>query len=294
MFKALELFSGIGAFAQAAGKHKIQVVAAFDQDPRANATYKLNHGLMPKSRNLDSISADELPAADLWWMSPPCQPYSVRGNQKGLQDPRARSLVNLLGHVKSHRPKAIMLENVLGFRDSDAHKLAADTFAGLNYECHLIEHSPTDFGVPMRRPRLYLVATASGVTFRSPELRKSADIELKSFIRPEFDEALIVSEKDFDKYSCSLHIVKPTDRQAYAICFTSGYWKSFKSSGTYVQTGEGKIRRFSPEEIVALMGFSSDFAFPDNLTMQAKLHLAGNTVDVRSIEYMLNGLSNLG
>lgn len=293
MFKALELFSGIGAFAEAAEKLHIQVVAAYDQDPRANETYKLNHGIMPSSRNLDTVSSAELPPADLWWMSPPCQPYSVRGNQKGLQDPRARSLVNLLSHVKNHNPKAIILENVLGFRDSDAHRLVVETLSNLGYQSRLVELSPTDFGIPMRRPRLYLVATASGINFKPQDLPTIPAVKLKTFIKPEFDEALVVRANDFARYCESLHVIKPADEDAYATCFTSGYWKSFKSSGTFLQICEGKIRRFSPEEIVSLMGFSPQFAFPNHLSMSAKLHLAGNTVDVRAIEYMLNGLSNL-
>lgn len=293
MIKALELFSGIGAFAEAARKMNIEVVAAFDQDPRANLTYALNHGLQPSPRNLDTITAKELPPADLWWMSPPCQPFSVRGNQKGLNDPRSRSFVNLMGHLKEHRPRVFMLENVSGFMDSDAHDLAKKTLQELGYESHVLEHSPTDFGVPMRRPRLYLVATANGVTFEHAEVKTTSSVALQDFVRDSFSDDLIVTQREFEKYAPSLHIVRPGDRNAYATCFTSGYWKSFKSSGTFIELGKMKIRRFSPEEIIELMGFSANFTFPDQLTLQAKLQLAGNTVDVRSIEYMLNGLSNL-
>jgi DNA (cytosine-5)-methyltransferase 1 len=292
MIKALELFSGIGAFAEAAGKTDVNVIAAFDQDPRANATYELNHGLKPSARNLDTITSKELPSADLWWMSPPCQPYSVRGNQKGLNDPRSRSFVNLMGHLKDHRPSVFMLENVAGFLDSDAHRMAAENLRSLGYEIHVIERSPTDFGVPMRRPRIYLVATTDGVTFTAGNEKTTKTILLEDFVNDSFTEELIVSKQDFDKYGRSLHIVKPGQDEAYATCFTSGYWKSFKSSGTFIELENEVIRRFSPEEIVALMGFSATFAFPDHLSLQAKLQLAGNTVDVRAIEYMLNGLSS--
>ena len=293
MIKALELFSGIGAFAEAAKQRNIEVVAAFDQDPRANLTYALNHGLEPKTRNLDTITAKELPPADLWWMSPPCQPYSVRGNQKGLNDPRSRSFINLMGHLKEHKPRVLILENVAGFKGSDGHSLATVTLQNLGYQSDLIELSPIDFGVPMRRPRLYLVATASGVIFTAPEEKNASSIRLQDFVKDSFLDDLVVAQRDFDKYAPSLHVIKPGDEDAYAICFTSGYWKSYKSSGTFIELENAKIRRFSPEEIVALMGFSANFTFPESLTLQSKLQLAGNTVDVRAIGYMLNGLSNL-
>lgn len=290
MFKALELFSGIGAFAEAAAKRSIQVVAAFDQDPRANSTYLLNHGLKPAARNLDTITSEELPAADLWWMSPPCQPYSVRGNQRGLSDPRSNSFVNLMGHIKDHKPKVFMMENVSGFINSDAHRLAEETFRKLGYQAHLLELSPANFGIPMRRPRLYLVATVTGITFKTPESGSYPEQRLESFVQQAFSDALLVSQRDFDKYAPSLHIIKPTDPNAYAICFTSGYWKSYRSSGTFIEVKDGAIRRFSPDEIVSLMGFSCKFTFPGDLSLQAKLQLAGNTVDVRAIDYLLAGL----
>jgi hypothetical protein len=39
------------------------------------------------------------------------------------------------------------------------------------------------------------------------------------------------------------------------------------------------------------MGFAPGFEFPKDLTTQAKLKLAGNTVDVRAIDYLLSGIS---
>lgn len=291
MIRALELFSGIGAFAEASAKRSIEVVGAFDQDPRANQTYLLNHGLKPIARNLDTIAATELPAAELWWMSPPCQPYSVRGNRKGLNDPRSRSFVNLLKLLKIHRPKVLMLENVSGFRDSDAHRLALDIFSEIGYVSHCLELSPTDFGVRMRRPRFYLVATAEVAMFQAPSIPQPHSASLKDFIHERFSEDLIVSQKDYRRYAQSLHIINASQKDAYAICFTSGYWKSYRSSGTFIEIENQKIRRFSPEEIVALMGFSAEFSFPPELTTSAKLKLAGNTVDVRAIDYLLSGIS---
>lgn len=291
MIKALELFSGIGAFAEAAPAHKIEVIAAFDQDPRANATYFANHGMQPKSRNLDTVKANELVSADLWWMSPPCQPYSVRGNQKGLQDPRSASLVNLLNLLPFHRPQVLLLENVSAFRGSDAHQLCLKVFEDNGYTSQFFELSPTDFGIPMRRPRLYLVATAGSVIFKAQDLQEFKVRSIWDFVEPSYSEDLLVAQSDYEKYAKSLHIIEPGDAGAYAICFTSGYWKSFKSSGTFIRVGDRQIRRFSPQEIVALMGFSSEFAFPGQLTMSAKLKLAGNTVDVRAIDFLLQGIT---
>lgn len=56
-------------------------------------------------------------AADVWTMSPPCQPYTRVGLQQGSQDARSRSFLYLLDVLKKmvHRPRYILVENVKGF-----------------------------------------------------------------------------------------------------------------------------------------------------------------------------------
>lgn len=291
--KALEFFSGIGAFAEAARHFGIEVQSAFDIDIRANQTYELNFGLKPNHRNLDTIFAEQISFADLWWMSPPCQPYTVRGNQKDLQDPRTKSLVNLLEILKIAKPKAVLVENVSGFRGTDAHHLLLKTFDEAGYRVDSLELDPFDFGIPMRRPRLYFVATTSGVIFHPVPLSEFAGNfhKLAEFIGPDFEKNLIIDDQSQTRYGDSLHAVDPNDPAAYAICFTSGYWKSFRSSGSYIRLSDGKLRRFAPEEIIRLLGFSEHFHFPDGLSLQAKIQLAGNSVDVRAVKYLLSGLS---
>ncbi|MGH9548353.1 MAG: DNA cytosine methyltransferase, partial [Terriglobales bacterium] len=64
--KAIEFFSGIGAFAQAAREFDLEVIAAFDQNESANIVYAHNFGWQPSHRNLDSIQKCDLPDADVW------------------------------------------------------------------------------------------------------------------------------------------------------------------------------------------------------------------------------------
>jgi tRNA (cytosine38-C5)-methyltransferase len=60
--------------------------------------------------------------ADLWLMSPSCQPYTVLNpNAKGEADPRAKSFLHMINVVlpelaglKKH-PSHILVENVAGF-----------------------------------------------------------------------------------------------------------------------------------------------------------------------------------
>jgi len=156
--RAIEFFSGIGAFAEATRNCEIEVVAAFDQNSAANSVYAHNFSLQPYSRNLDTIKLDDIPPADLWWLSPPCTPFSVRGKQRGLNDPRAVSFLNLITLARTATPQYVLIENVLGFRDSPALDQAKLKLEPLGY--YFIQHNlcSTQFGVPMRRPRHFVVA----------------------------------------------------------------------------------------------------------------------------------------
>ena len=58
-----------------------EIVAAIDQNDKALEVYRHNfpdHRVLP--RLLEGMPTAELAAfeADLWWLSPPCQPFTVR------------------------------------------------------------------------------------------------------------------------------------------------------------------------------------------------------------------------
>jgi DNA (cytosine-5)-methyltransferase 1 len=76
--KALELFCGIGGFAAAVAGSGVEIVGSLDHDQAAIDVYRLNFpGHEAQKRDLEKISSEEVAAyqADLWWLSPPCQPY---------------------------------------------------------------------------------------------------------------------------------------------------------------------------------------------------------------------------
>lgn len=285
--RALEFFSGIGAFAQAACESEIEVVGAFDQKEEANATYYLNYGLRPKARNLDSISLDEIPEADIWWMSPPCTPFSVRGKQKDDGDPRAASFLNLIRHVPRLLPGAILVENVLGFVGSRVHKFFLATLTDCGYTTTELDLCPTAFGVPMRRPRHFVVAVRDDRQLVQVELLQKPPVLLANFLEPESDPALTVEEEILERYGQGFDIVNPSAPDAYLTCFTSGYWRCRKASGSLLALPDGGARRVSPAEILRLLGFGPDYVFPDRLDLPARWRLVGNSVDVRAVRHLL-------
>ena len=284
--QALEFYSGIGAFAQAAMRLNVSVAAAFDQSQWANETYQFNYGHRPISRNLDSIGESAVPASDLWWMSPPCTPFSRRGKQKDDVDNRARSFLRLIDLMKSKRPHFILIENVEGFIGSNVHKHLIERLNQYGYQFTEVRLCSSSFGVPMLRPRVFIVASLDGLNldFAPP----------KSLAPSELDHYLFASGSDLhcdpemlSRYEAVLNIVDPKLPGSYLICFTSGYHRCRQASGSLITTGSGQTRFVAPAEILGLLGFDQKFSIPDTIPLEVAYKLVGNSVDVRAINYLL-------
>jgi site-specific DNA-cytosine methylase len=288
---AVEFFSGIGAFAEAPQSHDLEIVAAFDQCAEANQTYQKNFGLEPNSRNLDSLRQAEIPQADIWWMSPPCKPFTVRGKKRDDEDPRAASFLKLISLIPRHLPDYIFVENVLGFRNSRVHSKLTETLKNEGYSVSRHEICPTELGIPMKRPRIFVLACQNRpIKIQSPDHGRLSEMaSVKSFLREsEHNHELLVDQSDLERYGPSLNILDPHEQDAVAICFTSNYWKSMKASGSLLKLPDQRARRFAPEEILRLLGFGPGFSFPETLDMRTRWRLAGNSVDVRSIRSLLD------
>jgi len=166
MLRVLELFSGIGGMHCALDLIDLnyEIIAAIDINPTANLVYSSNFPNIPIiSRSIETISLNQWEKwhADLWTMSPPCQPFTRQGKQEDLNDRRTDGFVYLmktiLCQLKS-KPKYILLENVSGFEYSQAHQLLLETLQSNNYSYQQYLLSPIQFGIPNSRLRYYLIA----------------------------------------------------------------------------------------------------------------------------------------
>jgi site-specific DNA-cytosine methylase len=291
--KAVELFSGIGGFNQAASRCGIKIVAAFDQDSIANEVYAVNHGLKPICRNLDSVRGGEIPQAELWWMSPPCTPYTIRGAQRDEKDRRAQSLLNLITIILREKPKIVVIENVLHFGRSTVLKKFKHGLAQEGYEYSEIILCPTQFGIPMRRPRLFIWATTSKITQPAKLSEPIPSVDdiffqpLTDFLIGEPSEELKIDKSILERYGAVLNIIDPSKPEQKAICFTAGYGKCFKASGSLLLMPDGSVRRFAPGEILKLMGFPDHFRMPESVSLAKQWKLLGNSLELRSVLFVL-------
>lgn len=291
--RAIEFFSGIGAFSQAVklAHLPIQVVQAFDQSQWANKTFAFNNGLHPNATNLDTIKSDSIKDADLWWMSPPCTPYSRRGLRKDLSDPRSASFQHLLKLVPEHKPQYILIENVAGFIGSQMENKLGEALEGWGYNLEKIQLCPSQMLVPMLRPRLFIVAILNARVDLSPAppLVSKNERSLLHYLSGIDDNFDFMPKEELQRYAAVLNIIDPQAIDARAICFTSGYYRCRKAAGSLLQCGES-VRYFQAKEILRLLGFSESYKIPSDIPANISYRLVGNSVDTRCIRHLLSCL----
>lgn len=279
----IEFFSGIGAF-RAASAHRVTVLQAFDQDEEANRFYALNFGQWPRSKNLVSLQSRDLHPADGWHLSPPCQPYSRKGRQRDLADPRSAPLRILIERLEEMAPRYILLENVPPFSESEAHRELLSVLRVLGRYVEERTLCPTQLGIPNRRLRYYLLARATPFP-PQPQLPDLTS-QLGDFLDPSPSPELRVDSSFVARHRRALDLVLPT---GVAACFGSSYGHARSRAGSYLVEHDG-FRRFSPGEILRLLGFGADVRFPQDTPLATAWRLAGNSMSVPVVRFLLNWL----
>ncbi len=292
--KILELFAGIGAVAHAVSE-RYEIAAAIDINENAKTVYRANFDHRYLTREIASLSDDELGefGADLWWMSPPCQPFTRRGKQQGADDPRAQPMLRVFDAIENLQPKAIVLENVVGFESSPAWAAIREIFVRASYRYHRAQLCSTMFGLPNARPRFFVVASRdeeielSPPPFVAPEplvnFLDSSEQAKRWHGQVEVDSAFVC------KYEDGINVVD--QKSTLTRCFTSAYGKSHVQSGSYLKfqnsNGQNRFRRLSPTESLRLLGFSSCYQLPDGLSARQFWKLIGNSVSVPCVGHVL-------
>lgn len=282
-YRALEFFSGIGAFAQVKPEFDLDIVQAFDQGEDANLVYELNYKHSPSTRNLDSIKASQIQEADIWWMSPSCLPYTRKGKNADIEDARAQSFLNLTNLIEKILPERIFLENVPEFEHSKAMQVLSKTLNSAKYNFKTFNLCSTELGTPMLRRRFFLAASRTGL-IEDIEIKSKEKRPLSDFIDKNADASLYLDEDKLSKLDAFDIVNESSSRTT---CFTSSYGKQHKASGSLFEVSANKIRYFSAEEILSLLGFSSHFKFPPQMSNKTKWRLVGNSVDTRIIKLLL-------
>lgn len=196
---ALEFFAGIGLARAALESVGIDTIWANDYDIHKQNMYKGQWGDEEFIlSDIHSLNSDDLPAADVAWSSSPCTDLSLAGKRVGLRGGRESSaffgFTKLIRGMGKHKPKVIVLENVVGLATShnkEDIKAAAIEFNSMGYAVDAITLDARRF-IPQSRPRLFLVGALSPISGGdiNPTLRPHwlswlhEDPEISTFFTP--------------------------------------------------------------------------------------------------------------
>lgn len=180
----IDLFSGCGGFTLGMLRSGFRCLAAIDVDAVAVATLQANSaeganiGLSPVEhaleRNLRTFEPDRLAEiiktnhVDVIVGGPPCQGFSTvrqrdgsnHGSERLIRDPRRHLYRRFLHYVEFFRPKAFVIENVLGIRSAAGGEYLTRVqreSRSLGYRVHGQIEDAWELGVPQRRRRQLII-----------------------------------------------------------------------------------------------------------------------------------------
>lgn len=268
----LDLFAGCGGLSlgfEAAGFRTI----GYEMVSAAAETYRKNLGGQCYCQKLEV--GQEYPHADIIIGGPPCQPFSVRGKQKGMEDARDGFPI-FIDAVKRIKPKVFLFENVRNMMFS--HKwyldLVVEELRKLGYIVETKCVNAVNYGVPQNRERVIVVGHKAKFTYPKIETTKVTvgdaigdtmfdEVENSKFLTPAQDEYIA-------KYEKASSCINPRDLYADrpARTITCRNLAGATSDMQRVRLRDGRRRRINQREAARLQSFPDWFEFCGNETQQ--------------------------
>lgn len=311
----VDAFAGIGGFHAALASEGAECAGAIELDPDARKTYAANYpGDYPVHDDIRTARADQFGKVDLIVGGFPCQSVSVAGDGAGLNDKSKSGLffdfAKLIGEMA---PSLAILENVAGLASHDNGKTfdaVMNTLADLGYSVSTRLLDSSDFGVPQKRERLFLVCVHDSVLanriapFTFPKGADATKV-VSDILEPlskgrRCHRPLARLKKDPLAKSRRIETVGLIDgmnNQGYRVAspLGKGFTLCASSGGVGGKTGlylvKGKPRALSPRECARMQGFPESFAPHSNPAVA--LRQFGNSVAVPVVSALARQLGKI-
>lgn len=261
----VDLFAGCGGLALGFEAQGFDT-CGYEMDAACCATYRRN--LKGKCHTVTLTPDSALPSAPVLIGGPPCQPFSVIGNQNGLSDSRNGFPV-FIEAVRRLDPEVFIFENVRGllyrskpYFDSVLQKLKA---LGYVIEYQLV--NAADYGVPQRRERLIVVGHRSSFSFPKPCSRRVTAGEalgaMATTAPPESRFLTKSMDEYIARYEAASSCITPRDLHLdeTARTLTCRNLAGATSDMHRIRLPDGRRRRILPREAARLQSFPDWFQF---------------------------------
>lgn len=276
----LDLFAGCGGLSlgfEAAGYK----TSGYEMEPNAAETYR--HNLIGDCANIKLDTSFDYPEAQIIIGGPPCQPFSVGGNQNGIKDAR-NGFPIFIDAVKKLNPKVFMFENVRGllYTNKWYFEIIIEELRSLGYNIDYRLLNAVDFGVPQNRERLFVIGHKTEFHF---PVKKKDKITVGEAIGdlmnkvPEESKFLTASQDMYiAKYEKASYCINPRDlyKDKPARTVTCRNLAAATGDMQRVKLPDGRRRRLTVREAARLQSFPDWFEFTGNET--SRFYQIGNAV----------------
>jgi DNA (cytosine-5)-methyltransferase 1 len=313
-FTFIDLFAGIGGFRLALQAFDGKCVFSSEIDAESSHIYQKNFCEKPFG-DITKISELDIPKHDVLCAGFPCQAFSISGKRQGFNDTRGTLFFDIARIIKHHHPKIVFLENVKNFLTHDHGKTFLEvkkTLEELGYKVFYKVLSSSDFSLPQRRERVYIVAIKNNLSpneFNYPPPHSHQvlikDILLK--LGPIEEAQLVIERSDMEIYRDDKSPKTKTrpyqigkinkggqGERIYSI-YAQGITLSAYGGGAAAKTGayliNKKVRKLHPRECLRLQGFPDQFILPDKFNLAYKQ--LGNSVSVPVLKAIFKEIIDL-
>jgi len=159
----LDLFSGIGGFALAAGWAGFRTVGFCEIEPYCQAVLKKHWPQVPIHNDIRELRGGGQ-RIDLLTGGFPCQPFSVAGKRRGKDDDR-HLWPQMLRIIEESKPSWIIGENVAGIIPMELDKVCADLEA-VGYEVQPLVIPACAIDASHKRDRVWIIANNNNQRFK--------------------------------------------------------------------------------------------------------------------------------
>ena len=288
------MFAGIGGIDLAFEQAGFKTIWANEIDKHACITYRLNFGNdYLVEGDIQNISEESIPYADVLTAGFPCQAFSSVGLQKGFDDPRGNLFFEVSRVIASMHPRVVFFENVANLVKHDNGRTFSMILTIMNKLGYAVTYkimNASDYGIPQQRNRIYIVSFRDNGLAESFAFPEPRPLECTAF--DYFDK-----ERQPDSYYMDHHknweemVAFMTDRR-YIYRFTDwGMSRGREGICPTLLAAMGSpyeripffydafsIRKITQREAARLQGFPDDFEFPMKRTPKQVYKQIGNAV----------------
>ncbi len=263
--RVIDLFAGCGGLALGFEAQGF-VTHGYETDNDCVSTYNKNlHG---QCNQICLEPTSNITLAPVVIGGPPCQPFSVGGNQLGLSDSRDGFPI-FISVIKRLQPELWLFENVRGllYRNKSYFAEILQALEGLGYIVEYQLLNAVNYGVPQNRERVFVVGHRGVFNFPQPlRIRFTAGqalVDMADMIPPESKFLTPSMDNYVAKYEKASFCIRPRDLYLDQPARTLTCRNLAGATGDMhrIQLPDGRRRRLLLREAARLQSFPDNFDF---------------------------------